>query len=350
MNRVLLLGAGALALAITASACSSIGPDAATVNGTAIKRSDFEDELRAYVANGPYQEYLTSVQQPPIIGSGGEGSVTQAFAGGRLQSDILYELIHQQVVQRGLTITPDERQRAEAQAKLRFADAASADKVWAAFPASLQKQFVDQTADFMALSDALGGGTLTDAQLQAIYDQKPERFGLMCARHILVPTEEQADALHTQLVAGADFATVAQQNSTDSSAADGGKLYTDGQPCPSASTYDPAFVDGALSVPTGQLTEPVHTQFGWHLILVDKLTPQSFDQVKDQVATYASNAANNAISDVLRQEAKGHISVDPKYGSWDPVEVNVVAPGATTTTTAPATTTAPSSSTSASGD
>ena len=99
----------------------------------------------------------------------------------------------------------------------------------------------------------------------------------------------------------------------------------------------PDFVDGAFSVPVGQVSAPVHTQFGWHLILVDKATTLPFDQAKAGVQQYASAKATAALRQVLRDGAKGDISVNPRYGTWDPRRARVLPPGSTasTTTTAP---------------
>ena len=257
------------------------------------------------------------------------------FANQMLQRKILLELIRQENERRGLTVTPEIQQVAETDAP-QFTLGISEPLLttaWNAFPDSFKKEAVDETAQYLTLNEALGGGTLDDAALQKLYDENPAKFGLACIRHILVATEAEAKDLKAQLDAGADFSELAQANSTDGSASDGGRLYTEGEDCPPAASYVPEFVDGAFSVPTGQVSAPVQTQFGWHLILVDKATTQPFDQAKAGVQQYASAKATAALRQVLRDSAKGDISVNSRYGSWDPSTVRVLPPGTTASTT-----------------
>ena len=109
------------------------------------------------------------------------------------------------------------------------------------------------------------------------------------ARHILVPTEDEAKAIEDQLKKGADFATLAKEKSKDPGAADGGDLgyFTKDQ-------MVPEFADVAFKLDKGQVSDPVHTQFGWHVIKVEdkrtKPTP-TFDEVKGQLENYVAHRA-----------------------------------------------------------
>jgi peptidyl-prolyl cis-trans isomerase C len=84
---------------------------------------------------------------------------------------------------------------------------------------------------------------------------------LVTASHILVPTLEQAQTLKTQISEGADFGTLAQQHSSCPSRARGGDL---GQFGPGQMVAP--FQDATFALDVGGLSEPVQTQFGWHLI------------------------------------------------------------------------------------
>jgi foldase protein PrsA len=103
-------------------------------------------------------------------------------------------------------------------------------------------------------------------------------------RHILVNTKKLADQLEAQLKSGADFATLAKKYSKDpGSAKQGGKLtIAKGQ------TVKP-FEDAAFSLKTNQISQPVHTTYGWHIIQAlgpvkpAKTTPLS--QVQAQIKT-----------------------------------------------------------------
>jgi peptidyl-prolyl cis-trans isomerase C len=99
------------------------------------------------------------------------------------------------------------------------------------------------------------------------------------ARHILVPTKQEAEKIIAQLNKGADFATLAKKYSKDPGASDGGDLgfFTKKQ-------MVPAFADAAFALKPGQYTKaPVHTQFGWHVIEVlarRQAPPQTFAEAE----------------------------------------------------------------------
>nr|WP_193407082.1 peptidylprolyl isomerase [Methyloceanibacter methanicus] len=91
--------------------------------------------------------------------------------------------------------------------------------------------------------------------------------GRIHARHILVKTEAEARDLIAKLKAGADFADLAKKNSIGPSAPQGGDLgyFERGQ-------MVPAFEDAAFALKPGEISEPVKTQFGWHVIVVEEAT------------------------------------------------------------------------------
>lgn len=146
-----------------------------------------------------------------------------------------------------------------------------------------------QAAEDRALQTALlrreVGPTITDVAVRARYDRDYKgKSGEeeAHARHILVPTEQEAKDIIAQLKKGADFAKLAKQYSKDQGSADGGDLgwFKRGD-------MVPAFSDAAFGLKPGQFTQtPVQSQFGWHVILLEGLrqapTP-SFDDVKDEI-------------------------------------------------------------------
>jgi peptidyl-prolyl cis-trans isomerase C len=122
------------------------------------------------------------------------------------------------------------------------------------------------------------------------------------ARHILVETEDEAKSLLDQIKGGADFATLAKEKSKDPGAAEGGDLgyFTKDQ-------MVPEFADVAFKMYPGQLSNPVKTQFGWHIIKVeDKRAkqPPEFDKVKDQIEAYLARKSQTEFIGKLRQSAK----------------------------------------------
>ncbi|HEY7664426.1 MAG TPA: peptidylprolyl isomerase [Xanthobacteraceae bacterium] len=146
---------------------------------------------------------------------------------------------------------------------------------------------------------------VTDEALHQTYDDAVKSMAgqeEVRARHILVETEDEAKALLEQIKAGADFATLAKEKSKDPGAAEGGDLgyFTKDQ-------MVPEFADVAFKMYPGQLSNPVKTQFGWHIIKVeDKRTkqPPEFDKVKDQIETYLERKSQADFIGKLRQTAK----------------------------------------------
>jgi peptidyl-prolyl cis-trans isomerase C len=146
---------------------------------------------------------------------------------------------------------------------------------------------------------------VNEEALQQTYNDAVKSMGgqeEVRARHILVDTEDEAKALQEQLKSGADFATLAKEKSKDPGAAEGGDLgyFTKDQ-------MVPEFADVAFKMYPGQVSNPVKTQFGWHLIkLEDKRTkqPPEFEKVKDQIEAFLARKAQTDFIAKLRQSAK----------------------------------------------
>jgi peptidyl-prolyl cis-trans isomerase C len=146
---------------------------------------------------------------------------------------------------------------------------------------------------------------VTDAELHKVYDEavgqmkaEPE----VHARHILVETEDEAKAVAAELKKGADFAELAKQKSKDPGASDGGDLgwFTKDQ-------MVPEFSEVAFKLEKGQLSDPVKSQFGWHVIKVEDTRmrqPPEFDKVKDQLESYVVRRQQSAVITKLRAEGK----------------------------------------------
>jgi peptidyl-prolyl cis-trans isomerase C len=155
-----------------------------------------------------------------------------------------------------------------------------------------------------ALLQDAGQAALTDDAMHKVYDEAVKQMANeeeVHARHILVPTEDEAKAIEADLKNGADFATLAKQKSKDPGAAEGGDLgwFTKDQ-------MVPEFAEVAFKLDKGQISDPVHTQFGWHVIKVEdkriKPTP-TFDQVKGQIQNYVEHRAQAELVDKLRKTA-----------------------------------------------
>lgn len=144
----------------------------------------------------------------------------------------------------------------------------------------------------------------TDAAIKQAYDeaaknQKPDTE--YHAHHILVPTEDEAKKALARIKGGEDFGKVADEVSKDpgSKGGDLGWFTKD--------RMVPEFADAAAKLQPGQLSEPVKSQFGWHIIKLDETRPKTFpplDQIKDQVARYVVQKAQSDLVLKLRESAK----------------------------------------------
>jgi peptidyl-prolyl cis-trans isomerase C len=124
------------------------------------------------------------------------------------------------------------------------------------------------------------------------------------ARHILLPTEEEANDIIAQLKEGADFAQLAEEHSTDPGAkGQGGELgwFSRGQ-------MVPEFADAAFAMEKGTFSQtPVQTQFGWHVILVeDKRTqaPPSLEDMRPQLESQLQQQILGTILNDIKASAQ----------------------------------------------
>jgi peptidyl-prolyl cis-trans isomerase C len=152
----------------------------------------------------------------------------------------------------------------------------------------------------------IGKAAATPDALKKAYDDAAKNMGNeqeVRARHILVPTEDEAKAVLAEIKKGTDFAELAKQKSKDpGAAAEGGDLGYFGK-----DQMVPEFAEVAFKLDKGQVSDPVKTQFGWHIIKVEdkRIKPvPSFDQVKEQVVTYVQRKAQADFIHGLQANAK----------------------------------------------
>jgi peptidyl-prolyl cis-trans isomerase C len=150
-----------------------------------------------------------------------------------------------------------------------------------------------------------GKAATTDEAMKKVYDDAAKQIAgeqEVHARHILVETEDEAKAVKAELDKGADFAELAKKKSKDPGASDGGDLgfFTKDQMVPEFSAV-------AFALEPGKISDPVKSQFGWHIIKVEEKRdrkPPDFAQVKPQIETYVTRKAQADYVAKLRETAK----------------------------------------------
>src|ERR1700724_2322748 len=151
----------------------------------------------------------------------------------------------------------------------------------------------------------VGKAATTEDAMKKVYEEAAKQIEgeqEVHARHILVESEDEAKSIAADLKKGADFAELAKKKSKDPGASDGGDLgfFTKDQMVPEFSTV-------AFALEPGKISDPVKSQFGWHIIKVEEKRSRKapdFEQVKSQIETYVTRKAQADYVAKLRETAK----------------------------------------------
>ena len=310
MKRSLLLAAAALA-AVTLVAAGCGGSDevpadaVAVVDGTSISRTTLDDLLAR-----AKKSYTAQKRSFPKAGTSEYQS---------LQTQAVAYLVQRQEYAReadklGIEVTDGQITKKLEEVKKQY---------FSGNQAKFEKGLADQGYTVATLRDDIRSQLVTegiykkvtsdvkvtDSDLKSYYDQNRSKYSVpesRSVRHILVKTKAEADAIHSQLQNGGDFDSIAKEKSLDPGSKDqGGKLtVTRGQ---TVAAFDKA----AFSLKTNELSEPIKTEFGYHLIqpLADvkpgSVTP--FSQVKSQIRSQLeSERKNSAVNDWVANVEKSY--------------------------------------------
>ncbi len=153
--------------------------------------------------------------------------------------------------------------------------------------------------------DRAVASAVTDEALQSLYQERFADFEPareFNASHILVETREKAEDLIAELNGGADFAQLARDNSTGPSGPNGGQLGWFG-----AGMMVPPFEAAVMALEVGAVSEPVQTQFGWHVITLNETRLKdapAMDEVRDTLVGELQEAAVEAEIQRLSDQAQ----------------------------------------------
>ncbi len=176
--------------------------------------------------------------------------------------------------------------------------------------AAMEKQVILQS--FM---EQKAKSLVTDAQLKAAYEEKVKAMKgqeEMKARHILVASEDEAKKISADAKKGGDFDKIAKEKSTDkTSGANGGDLgwFT-------KEKMVPEFGEAAFALKKGEVSAPVKSAFGWHVIKVEDRRPvqiASFEEMKESLRGEATNkAVQTYVEDLLKKADIKYFDADGK--------------------------------------
>jgi foldase protein PrsA len=285
---ILLVGA----LALVAAACSSSDEVVSSVNGEDITRNSVESLVR----------------------DSGDGFSNQDFA-TYLSVVIQWEAAAQAAADEfGIAVSEEETDARVDELVAASAQGATLDEYLESVNAtesgfrSFAESLLVQEAIEAELVSNLEPGTDEDiAQEVAAF---PADWTQVCAAHILVETQEEADDLKQQLDNGADFAALATEFSIDTgSGANGGDLG-----CAPPSGFVEPFAEATMTADLDTVTDPVESEFGYHLIIVN----DRIDAPADSVREYLEQDRSQSVLETWFTEMIGdaNVTVVDSVGVW----------------------------------
>lgn len=279
------------------------GPYAARVGDTEISEREFLRELRQFRDNERASEAFAL--------GGGTGRVSAEISASWLNVLIQDALVAIEFDRRDLDLTEGELRQAEQLAVQQF----GGEQVWGDFDQWFRDRVTTRLARIVKLQGEVGGDVSEEALRAEFERTKDDLEPRVCVSHILVDELETAEQLRAEIEAGASFEDLAKEHSTDpGSGAQGGDLG-----CHTRGAFVGPFDEAAWSLPPGQLSEPIQTQFGWHLVLVQSRGAPSFEDVQQEIAGRLQAASQQDFAEAMNELLAGlEIKVNPKYGSFDP--------------------------------
>lgn len=342
-SRRVALGLGGLLLvAGTATACDAGQAPAATVNGHAISAASVRTDLAAEMAAAKKSAQPGQPAQTPQVRGQGDGTFKTSIAAGKVSSRVLDELLREELKRR--SIVPTDADRTEAAKQLCGGTAGCLDS----YPSSYKSFITGFGARYIAFSRTVRSSAPApqaksqaelEADAQAQYDQvlaqQSQQLEQVCYVAALVPDAATGETLKAQVTAGGNFATVAGAISG---------VQVNATPQCVSQSQEP---QPLANVGVGGLVGPIADQSGQVVVQVTKRGQAAFSDIKaqlvqtlqqqDQSQQQSGQAQQEDVKRALvRLAAKAHVTVDPKFGTWDPQKLDVVVPklpkGVTTTT------------------
>lgn len=171
-------------------------------------------------------------------------------------------------------------------------------------PASEAERLFDEIPYLQFLAQYQAG---QDVLTATISEQADPDSGDPCVRHILLDTEDEAVAALDRLADGEDFGELAIELSTGPSGPSGGELG-----CAPSSNYVGPFAAAVDEADLGEFVGPVETEFGFHVIVVER---------------YQFDGRSQAADRLRARLAEASIEVDERIGQWDPLQLTIVPAG-----------------------
>jgi parvulin-like peptidyl-prolyl isomerase len=308
------LAVGAL-LALTLSSCGLVDPAAAVVNGEKIPL----DEVQAAV-----DDFKETPEFARLGQQGDADAITREFEQSYLATLIRREVMVPEAEKRGIEVTEQEVAEQLAGIQAEFASQSAFEEALREQGLTLDQleQLIRDRSLEQKLREAVNANLAPEeSEIEAYYEENIQDFQETEAAHILVEdkglAQEVADQLHAAPKKEVEslFAQLAKRHSTDkSNKGDGGKLgfFRPGQ-------FVPEFEEAANAIEIGDISDPVRSEFGFHIIWVTDRRAAPLDEVREQIVTQISGAdEETAWNDWVKQAyLEAEVKVNPRYGEFN---------------------------------
>lgn len=310
-------------------ACGDLlDPAAAVVHGKKIPIEDVQEQLDAYVASRGFKQ---------LAAQGDQGALKRQFEQGRLTDFIMRAVLTPAAADRGIEVTEEDVQAridefVEAEFEGQPAQLEEALAEQGLTQAQFREIIHDQILNESLRAEVTGDVRPSAEDVRAFYEENRAEYETTRAQHILVAERDLAEQLAARLQAASDgqvedlFARLAREHSTDTgSARNGGDLGFQ-----AAGTFVGPFEEALAVLDVGAVSDPVRTEFGWHVIRVIARRATPFEEaqagIEDQLAGPAQDEAWTSFLSQLFEEAD--VEVNPRYGVFDEETYEVVDPDA----------------------
>lgn len=307
------------------SACGSggLGPSAAVVDGTTITQERLDETI-------PLFRFLSTLNQAPCGTPVGPGD-SQAAACARftLSNMIQEQLVSTYARANGIEVDPETVTTTlnEVETSLGGPEEFARQLEAQGLTEAELEAFARRLLLFTDVQSDVTQREISDAAVRKAYEERELEFTNLHAKHVLLKSEEQAQQVAADATPD-NFESLAKRFSIEPSAGQtGGDLGTQ-----QASSFDPKFTAGALALQPGEISEPVQTQFGYHVILLVSAEKVPLDEVRPQLLQELGPTAFSDWFDARLREAD--IDVNPRYGRINS-ETGLLEPIRTTSTASP---------------
>ncbi len=290
-----------LGLAILTSSC---GPEvAARVGNEVVATSGLQREVDTMRANAAYADYLTRATGSDALR---DEQLLPSVVLDVLTTQITTLLLEEEIARRDIQITADDRKAGAIDASA----GTGRPTIIAAFPAWYRTTLEQRATHRVALRRTL----ISRETPEDYYADHRDEFLRVCTRHIVVRTRAGAERARERIVGGEPFAEVAQDVSLDEgSAPKGGNLGCNGR-----ADLRPELNTVALTQGHGVVSDPIRTEDGYQILLVEDRYLPPIEQVRGEVAGAIGRLGEERLVRLLSEAARREgVDVSPDIGRWN---------------------------------